>query len=677
MSRNNKLRRKEKEQKQRKKVKQQVARRADYGRWLDTYEQARDLLDDGELEDARELVERFSRANPTNLNAAKMLLAICQELEDFPAIIKYCQHILKRDPHDASLQALLAGAYLNNGQPMSAVRAFQNFVARSPEDPLADDARKMLAKIEPVAHQILSDFPFKELAETLEERLELAIAHEEILNHIRHGNFDLTIELGEALAKRCPRMIAVKNNLTDAYFLKGRPEKALEFSRQVLEIEPDNFHALSNQAKVLFLQGQGEQAREAAALLFAATSSRPDIWAKKCEISAYFGEDDAVLRLFSQAQNAGATDRQDADTAMLWHFAAAAAARTGDSKTARARWRKALELYPPLDIADAHLDDLDEPPASRNGAWYFSSRLWISEPAIEQLCEAMEKLDRVKGAAHAAKVSQILSNFPGLTTIIPGLLDRGDAWGRKFASMLAKCLKTPESLAALREFCLSKRGPDGMRMELASWLRENGETFPSPTRFWCNGEWIESELMDYEIYDEPVKSEYPPEVQDWLYDAGQATFDGEFEKADRLYERCLQRVGESPIILNNLASNFAAQGINDKANDLIRRIHQQWPEYFFGIVGMANLALTEGDFEKAEKLLLPLRKIRRFHISEFAALCAVNAQLNHKSGKFDGAKAWLNLWRGVDPNDPRLKTIDALISGRRRSTFLRDWFGGE
>jgi len=68
-------------------------------------------------------------------------------------------------------------------------------------------------------------------------------------------------------------------------------------------------------------------------------------------------------------------------------------------------------------------------------------------------------------AGHASEniLRRLAQQHPYLARVVPVLLDRGDPGARGVAFAMAVTVKSPELLAALRDFGLGQRGPDDMR----------------------------------------------------------------------------------------------------------------------------------------------------------------------------------------------------------------------
>jgi tetratricopeptide (TPR) repeat protein len=133
-----------------------------------------------------------------------------------------------------------------------------------------------------------------------------------------------------------------------------------------------------------------------------------------------------------------------------------------------------------------------------------------------------------------------------------------------------------------------------------------------------------------------------------------ALYDDRLPEAERLFKEALEIVPNDPSLLNNLGLVYDKQGRKKEVEAIIRQVHQENPDYFFGIIGVANLHIRKGETDQAEELLKPLLTQKRLHYSEFAAMCMAHIQLYLKRGLPEGAETWVKMWSDVDPDHPNL-----------------------
>src|SRR5262249_28952269 len=243
---------------------------------------------------------------------------------------------------------------------------------------------------------------------------------------------------------------------------------------------------------------------------------------------------------------------------------------------------------------------------------------------------------------------------PALTTLAPILLDRGDPAGRDFALMLAKTARTPELLAMLRDFALGQRGTDAQRFEAANVASEAGVPPRGPVRMWQGGEWGEVMLLAFEIHEEP-SNKHSPRVAALAQQAWDAQHRDEDARAERLLKEALELEPELPDLLNNLAQAYQGQGRYAEAEALIRQVHERFPDYFFGRIGVSQYLARDGKLDEARQLLMPLMQQQRLHTSEFRALCHAHITIALAAGDRHAAENWLALWERVETDHPMLE----------------------
>lgn len=620
-------------------------------RMVEDLYQASQLLEDGKPAEARQILLELDRRYPGHASVLGLLVDACYDLKDMRGYEEACYRLCKLSPDEADLTLAMAGAYLANFRPALALQVFEKFLRRWSQDERAGDARQTAAQLRQALKEELQELDLPEA-----EALELARLNEEVRFFMDHALYPQGRQAAEKLLKRSPAFTPALNNLSQIHALQGDSKSAMALCRKALEIEPDNVHALSNLARLLFLSGQPEEAARVAERLKASQAHAADFWAKKAELFAIMGDDQAMLELYRQAKAAGALKQQDNNPLFL-HLAAVAYWQQGNEKEARRLWKEALKLEPAFDLPQQQLQDLDQPPARRHGAFAFPLNVWVSEAVFRELSRAVEQAARRKREdAVRVAANQFLQKRPELISLAPHLLQRGDPLGRDFVIRLADISRHPDLLAALKDFALGQRGADEQRLKASQIVSEAGLLPSGAVRIWMQGEWRDVLLMNFEIGDEVEESLLSPEVTPLAEEAYHALRDDDPERAQQLLEQAIALQPDSPSLLNNLAMALDKQGENEKARAMLVDIHRRFPDYFFGIVGMARLATLEGDFEKARTMLNGVMQRKRLHYSEYDALCAAQIDLSLAEKNMEAARSWFEMWEGVDPENPKLNT---------------------
>jgi len=597
---------------------------------------------------ARQILDDLDRRYPNRVEVLSRLIDVCYELNDVARYQVACERLSRLMPHDPDVTLMLAGAYLSTLRPMSALRTFQRFLERWPDHDQAGDVRHTVATMEGKVDDLLADLKL-----TGEDGIELAIQHEEMRSLLDQDRYAQARRVAERLLRHRPDFAPALNNLSLAYMAEGQLDQAIATAQRVLAFDPDNFHALSNLAHFLCMSGRLDEARQYAERLKPIESDVVDLWLKKAEALSYVGDDQGVLDAFEGAERAGHLKRPLASP-MLYHLAAVAAMRLGQEDQARQYWNQALKLSPGLKEARDNLADLRKPIGERHAPWPFSLPNLVLQKTIDDLHRYLRPTSR-KGSekADTQAIQSYLSQHPEIVALVPLLLDRGDPMGRELALRIALASRQPEMQAAARDFVLSQRGPDAMRTEAAHALSDAGLLPPGPVRIWIQGEWREILLMGFELHDEP-RQEHEPQVEQWLTQANLALQRRDADEVERLLEQALEVEPDATDLLNNLAVAYELQGRIPEAEAIVRELHRQHPDHLFARTSLAKLSLLSDQIDEAKALLDPLLSRRRFHFSEFAALCSAYIQLLLAQDNRESARSWLDLWASVDPEHPEV-----------------------
>lgn len=186
----------------------------------------------------------------------------------------------------------------------------------------------------------------------------------------------------------------------------------------------------------MFPQGLFEEARPVAERLREVQAETVDIWLKKAEAFSFLADDEQVLAALAAAKNAG----PEAESGLLYHLAAVAALRQGNTAVVRRHWQRALKLSPTLCQAQQNLDDLKKSVGERHAPWTFDIWNWIPQPIIRELAETMEKATRRGGSEESLRrgLQRFVREHPEWERLVPALLDRSGPESRTMALQVAK-----------------------------------------------------------------------------------------------------------------------------------------------------------------------------------------------------------------------------------------------
>ncbi len=640
-------------------------RRSLPGKLLSKLDHIGELLEDKRHEEALKLLKPLAEKFPNNSEVIVQLAIAQFGTHDMISYLMSCERLCQLEPDDPEMLLPLIGAYQMNGRPVLALQHYRRFLEQWPDHEEIEDVREKAKRLEESVPRLIATAGF-----IGEEGIELAAMHERSQILMERAKYAEASAAANELLERMPNFVPAMNNLSQICFLSGDHEQAIALAQRVLEKLPENFQALSNITRYLLLSGRPEEARQYAARLRAVKTEVLDCAVKKAEAFSYLGDDEAIMEAAKEADAAGWLT-QNEDAFFLCHWAGIAAARLGQTEKARSYFRQSLEHNPGYSIAQQNLRDLNKPEGERNGPWAFDLTQWISRNTVEALIRESKLAGKEKDDSEALteRLRQYLLKHSELNTILPMMLERGGKDSRQFASFIISVAKTPELLAALRDFALGQRGTDQQRLDAIGKCSQAGIIEDGEIRVWINGKWDTLLSFGFEVHGEPI-FRHPNNVVR-LVDKGMNAlhrYDG--FTAEKFFRQALELAPDSPDILNNLAAALSLQMRNEESRALIEEIHLKHPDYLFARTNLATQCIKQGDLDRAKELVDPLLKRKKIHYSELGAICGVQIELALARKERKSAESWLNLWEQSDPENPRLEMIRQRIKPTRSSDLL-------
>ncbi len=618
-------------------------------------ERAKSLMARSRWAEAAQLLRELDQTYPQRQEVLRAMLHVARSLED-PFLLQYsCERLALLCPHDPLLPLQLIVAYAKSDWRALALTLARRLLAEHPAPARAHDIPTLLATLEPLVQEEMT-----RLGLDGADGLECLLLHDRIRALLSQQRFAKAHELAQELIQRRPHFSPAYNNGAEACYHDGKIGQALDLTQRLLAFAPDNDFARANLVRYLCAAGKVEEAQREAEQLKAVPLVGKDQAVKHAEALAWLGNDAGMLALFAQSQ--ALPEAPPETEALLYHLAAVAAFRQGREEEAHDHWRSALRLQPHFPVVQGNLDDLKRPIRKRNAPWSYAFTYYVPLKLIDGL---MARMDTVRGKDDEAALDREARRFveahPLLEGIVPILLDRGDGPGRELAVRLAGMCRTPAMLQAARDFALSQRGPDELRMLALQLAEEAGLLPPGPHRVWAEGAWREVALQRFELHGEPVPQTHAPGVDELLTTGIHALHANDPEKAERVLRQALAIDPSDPVVLNNLAVACAQLGRDDESETLSLLLHQQHPDYLFGRTALASLAAERGELERARQLLEPLLKRTRMHFGEFAALCTAQLHLALAEGNRDHAEQVLAMWRQAIPDHPALAMFEERV----------------
>ena len=572
-------------------------------------------------------------------------------------------------PNRADVKLGLAGAYLTNGYLALALQTFRQFLKHWSHDERVSDVQKTIQQLEKGLEEILA-----ELGDAPERGYEFACQHEELRLMMEAGNYSRCRQLAKKLLQQRPTFVPILNNLSQVEWLEGNLVQAVETSRKVLEIEPQNIHALSNLTRFLSMQGKKDEASLFAKRLKDSNAPAVDRWVKKAEALSFIGDDDGVLALLEQAKNAKETDQLNE---IIWHWFAVAEYRKGNYAKARSYWQKCAKLASYLELADKNLAELKKPLHERICPQAFSLETWVPRKILQTLTSATERATRKKNDdTFRREMVEYFNRHPEFIQFVPAALTSGDEMSREFALQLADMSAHPAILDSLKAFSLGREGPDSLRLDASQILSKHG-IFKSGEMIdlWLEGEWKPIMMMGFQIsHDPPQRPTLKPAAQHLMEKAVYALRAKKGDEAESHLRKALEIQKDEPGLLNNLAVALSMQGKHVEAGKIADEIPIRFPDYFFGQVIAVRKAIQAGELEKVKPILDKMMQKQELHVTEFGAMCACQIDFMIEDDKPEGAISWFEMWQEGYPDDPALKNYEDRIAMIEVFTKLKNGF---
>lgn len=617
-------------------------------------DEADELLDSGEFEAALEVLEELGRRYPRRVEILSRLAEAHLRTNDLWSYQATCERLVAADPDDPMSWLALSSAALGNTQPATAHRAFAHMAATWPNHPEAAKARETQ---ESLRNFLAAQCRHRGLDEELGFRV--LLLHDEVNLHLHRGKFDKVCEVAKRLLILCPTFAPALNNRSEAHFRSARYVEAIADSRQVLQFDAANYHALANLTRYLYLSGQFDEAQATAAALKACDSNEGDAFIKKAETFAILGDWEAVRQAVHDGQ--GVWAKQGGTPGLAEHLAGVALANLGDLKAARQHWRRAAATTDAVEWAEENLEDSNRPTGTRHGPWAFPLDQWVPRGVVERLVEAAAG---VHGEIHVKRiVARHFEQYPQLELLADDILQRSDPRSCELLIRLASLVKRSMVFEAVKKFALSQRGSDDLRMQALMMLSRAGYV-EGQVEMWREGALHPVGLVSQDIYREPT-TDLPPEVNDLLASALEAMRDDQGAVAERLLDQILRLRPDDVTVQYNRAVAITLQGREEEALEIVRRIHRDQPDYVFARAHLADQCIAQGDLEEAKTLLAPITQKRRLHMSEHAAWCSANINLALAMGNSKMARSLLSTWEQVDPDDYRIEIWKSRIRDGR------------
>ena len=613
--------------------------------------EANELMREGQLDEAEKVLlaeQRHRRNSPELLEA---LIDLYQRTKDHVHLAETARKLVQLQPHDPESQLIMAQGYMFCGRMAMALTAYRAFLEKWPDHKYASKALAAIAILEPELKRTLPTF------ELTESELDLMALHDRILHRVSVSEFDDAIADAKELLARKPMMVSARNNLTLALFQNGQMQEAIQTVRETLQLFPDNRFAEAALGRMLFLSGQFEEADKIARHISDSPADQQDAVAMQAEFLGLMGYDEEILRLVQHAENISSMAPEC--RGVLNHYKAFALKRLGRDQEAMDCWKLSIKDYPQLVLAQENLSELKSG-AHCHAPWPDHFGKWLPKRAIDGFVQFLTS-DK---SSQKSRFAEALNRWPHVGKLIPALLDRGDRTGREFAVLLATGLASEEMLDALETFATSNRGPDELRSQTLTFLKEKGRLNEGSIQFWSRGKWTAILVTSMEINRSPVPHKNPKvdELIEHGYDAMQT---GDFDLAEAHFREAAALDPEFLTAQFNVAAALLRKN-DPKSNAAGKKItvdiHQRFPDYSFARIAMAQFAIDDHRLDEAQGLLRPFMTKTQWHVSEYKAYASVQVELAIARRDFTAARNSIELLRQFQDGDARINRLEERIA---------------
>jgi tetratricopeptide (TPR) repeat protein len=613
----------------------------------DKVDEVYDLISDRRFADAEQLLDRLGKRYDRYPAVVEAQVFLYQTTGNHERCCEAAGRLLQLTPRDPDARLMYAQESMLCGRVAIALANYRLFLQRWPDHANAQKAKNAVELIEPEYDDRIQGMGFGDAG------LALLVLHEESLECVQRGQFEDAAEKCLELLKRAPDCTPARNNLALAYFQSGNVEKAVQVAEETCRLAPDNRFAEAALGKLRFLSGREDEANAIADRIVVNPPTEQDPLAAAIELLGFLGRDEDVMVLSEGAQNRGIMDPRC--RGLVLHHLAVAQCRLGDEQSARSSWKKCLKALPSHPEARENLDDLDS--GKGHAPWFETTAKWIPRAIFDDM------FDRRSGAGETEYLD-LTNDYPAIASLIPAILDRGDPVGREMAMRMAAADGSPAMLDALQQFALSSRGPDAMRHEVLNILGRRGRVDSGPHRFYSRGKWTEVKLFLAEISWEATRSA-TPYVQELVKTGMDALHEGDFALAEESFNRILAVEPDNCTAAYNLCVVWLerdGEAGRRRAQARLEELHNQFPDYRFALISLAQFAAMDGDLDRASDLLAPILEAKTLHATEAIALFTAQVQIAVKRRDFESAeKHWAILAQIAGEDDPKVASLRRLV----------------
>ena len=615
-----------------------------------------DLIKKNDYNTAREMLLEYIERYPKISRPYWLLSKVCAALEDAAGEFWVAEQLLEVGERTFEDYMLYRTACLQNEMPATLIACEEQMERR-----FAFKSKADLAGI----HQDMADAFRSDSAllgidtspYTDEQLLDLLQRHEKSQVYLGSHRFDLAIRHCDKLIARHPFFRSAYNNKALAVLHDQGPEAAEPFLQQALEHHPDNLYANTFKIRQLAMLGRHEKLPEYCNRLAAIPKILPkqyDFYSTKIEAFAWADDLERIIETYQFALNESAEEEWNTERlshAQATHCVAVALARLGNRDKAIELWQSIPKGM--LEIATENLEDIQKPVGEQNGPWFFSDEHWLPKRFFDMFREEgkrariddttdKEEQEELAHRAIETLFKRAYTVFPSLERTLIDMLKRGGQDSRKWVHLATGHFPMPELQVAVLDYISGQSGTDKCRSDFLmtcsqlNWLPSN------TVQIWRKGEESTIRMACMNIYWETEEMRPPlsvagAEKASEAHDA--AMEDGDYEKAIELLTEVDVAEPGRDSIRYNIAAFHLILGNKDIYDEMLDKIVQDFPDYFFGKTALAQRLIKQDRLDEAWDILAPLYELTRLHASEYKALSVAQISYHLAKGEMEVVQA--------------------------------------
>ncbi len=277
--------------------------------------------------------------NPVNHCNLAGILAEVGRFEESNRILHYILEQLSPDFHECNL--FLGHNYASMGEYSSSKKYALRYLEKEPEGEYVADAEELLEYLAEVSGEE-NEEEEGVFSPEFEE-------HEEARRLLGKGRFKAALKKLQVLVKRDPFFLPARNNLSLTYYYLGQVEAAIHEAYRVLELDPQNLHALCNLSIFFKNVGEEEKGKKLVEGLAKVYPIPLELGYKLATTMGFLQEDETAYRLFRHLY------RLQGETLPLLHLLAVSAYNQNKWADAKYWWGRLYTYEEGKEIAAAYL----------------------------------------------------------------------------------------------------------------------------------------------------------------------------------------------------------------------------------------------------------------------------------------------------------------------------------